>query len=109
MRDVPGDFAVLTRPSAQGATLELTGELDMATLPQLDAAVAALDTNGGPGRLVVDLRGLRFLDSMGLEFLIKLNAATELIIVRGPRPVHRLFDVMQMESVLTIVDEPPEA
>ena len=87
----------------------LTGELDMATLPQLDAAVAALRAGNGLGRVIVDLRQLRFLDSMGLEFLIQLDAETELILIRGPRPVHRLFDVMQMDSVLTIVDEPPDA
>ena len=108
MREIPGDFAVVTDPTEGGATLVLTGELDMASLPQLDAAVAALREGTGLGRVIVDLRRLRFLDSMGLEFLIKLDAETELVLVRGPRPVHRLFDVMQMESVLTIVDEPPE-
>ena len=109
MRDIPGDFAVVTKPGEGGATLALSGELDMATLPQLDAAVAALRAGSGLGRVIVDLRELRFLDSMGLEFLIKLDAETELILVRGPRPVHRLFDVMRMDSVLTIVDEPPDA
>jgi anti-anti-sigma factor len=108
MRDVPSDFAVLTEPSPRGPTLVLTGELDMATLPRLEDAVAAARA-GGNGRMVVDLRSLRFMDSMGLEFLIRLNADTELIIVRGPRAVHRLFDVMHMDSMLTIVDEPPEA
>lgn len=107
MRDIPGDFAVVTEPGPGGATLTLTGELDMATLPQLEAAVAALRAGNGLGRVIVDLRELRFLDSMGLEFLIKLDAETELILIRGPRPVHRLFDVMGMDSVLTIVDEPP--
>lgn len=109
MQDLPGDFAVVTELGAGGPTLTLTGELDMATLPQLEAAVAALRAGNGLGRVIVDLRELRFLDSMGLEFLIKLDAETQLILVRGPRPVHRLFDVMRMDSVLTIVDEPPEA
>ena len=80
----------------------------MATLPRLEDAVAAARA-GGDGRLVVDLRNLRFMDSMGLQFLIRLDAETELIIVRGPRAVHRVFDVMHMDTVLTVVDEPPEA
>ena len=103
MDDVPLDFEVLTQA---GGVLTLRGELDMASLPQLDAAVAAVRQNGN--RVVVDLRGLRFLDSMGLEFLIQLNAEVDLVVVRGPRAVHRLFDVMSMESVLHLVDEPPE-
>jgi len=107
MEDVPLDFAVVTESGPTGASLTLRGELDMASLPLLEAAVAPQRGNGR--RLVVDLRDLRFLDSMGLEFLIQLNADTELVVVRGPRQVHRLFQVMEMDSVLTIVDAPPEA
>jgi anti-anti-sigma factor len=103
MDEVPLDFAVVTRP---GGVLALRGELDMASLPQLEAAVAGMRQNGN--RLIVDLRELSFLDSMGLEFLIQLDADVELVVVRGPRAVHRLFDVMEMGSVLTIVDAPPE-
>src|SRR5690242_2366240 len=102
MDEVPLDFSVLTRSDG---VLVLRGELDMASLPQLQDAVAQARQAGG--RVVIDLRELRFLDSMGLEFLIQLNADTELVVVRGPRAVHRLFDVMQMGDVLTIVDAPP--
>ena len=103
MVDVPLDFAVVTRP---GGVLALQGELDMASLPLLEAAVAAVRQNGN--RVIIDLRELRFLDSMGLQFLIQLNAEAELVVVRGPRAVHRLFDVTEMGSVLTIVDAAPE-
>jgi anti-anti-sigma factor len=103
MDDIPLDFEVVT---GAGGVLALRGELDMASLPRLEAAVAPVRRNGD--RVVIDLRELRFLDSMGLEFLIQLNGEADLVVVRGPRAVHRLFDVMAMDSVLTIVNAPPE-
>jgi anti-anti-sigma factor len=110
MRFLPGDFEVLTASDGDTSTVTLRGELDMATVPQVEEAVRALGE--APRRLVVDLRELRFLDSMGLELLIGLDArlsadGRELVLVRGPRAVHRLFTVMELDSVLRIVDEPP--
>jgi anti-sigma B factor antagonist len=110
MRFLPGDFEVLTTTSGTTATLTLRGELDMATVPSVEEALAAL--GDAPRRVVVDLRDLRFLDSMGLELFIALDArlaeqGRELVLIRGPRAVNRLFAVMELESVLHIVDEPP--
>ena len=31
------------------------------------------------------------------------------MVVRGPRAVNRIFDLMELERVLTLVDEPPDA
>jgi anti-sigma B factor antagonist len=112
MDGLPGDFQVLTALGGGVGTLTLEGELDMATLPRLEAAVQAAPLAEAP-RLVVDLRALRFMDSMGLQFLLRLDAACreagrQLVVVRGPRAVHRLFEVMEMESVLTMADAPPD-
>jgi anti-sigma B factor antagonist len=110
MRFLPGDFEVLTSTSGDTATLTLRGELDMATVDAVEQAIAAVGDE--PRRLVIDLRELRFLDSMGLELFLTLDtrlreAGRELVLVRGPRAVHRLFEVMQLESVLQIVDAAP--
>jgi anti-anti-sigma factor len=47
-------------------------------------------------RLIVDLRELAFLDSMSIELLLRLHGelqaeGAELLLVRAPRPVKRLF------------------
>jgi len=89
MRFLPGDFEVLTSTSGDTATLTLRGELDMATVDAVEQAIAAVGDE--PRRLVTRLR----------------EAGRELVLVRGPRAVHRLFEVMQLESVLQIVDAPP--
>ena len=63
--------------------------------------------------MVVDLRELEFLDSTGLETILRLEAnlrakGVALAIVRGPRAVERLFAVMQLDRRLRIVDDPAE-
>lgn len=92
----------------------VAGELDIATLPQLEAAVARVREQDAPRRLVLDFRRLRFLDSMSIEFLLRLDAdqasdGGELLLVRGPRSVNRLFELMELDKVLAMVDEPPAA
>jgi anti-anti-sigma factor len=94
-----------------GATLVAAprGELDIATLPVLRERLADL---GDPEQVVMDLRALTFLDSMSIEFFLRLReelaaAGARLVLVRGPRAVDRLFRVMRLDQVLEIVDEPP--
>ena len=109
----PPDFRILTNESGSRVEIAIQGELDLATAPQLDAEferVAALD---GIEVVVVDLRELAFLDSTGLEAIVKFDARSraagvELAVVRGPRAVERLFAVMQLDRKLRIVDDPAE-
>jgi len=64
-----------------------------------------------PYLTIADLRNLAFLDSTGLEAIMKCDArlrakGSEFVVVRGPRAVERLFDVMQLDQKLRIVDDP---
>ena len=49
--------------------LRLAGEVDVATAPRLRDRLVQL-INEGPPRLVVDMSGLSFIDSMGLGALV---------------------------------------
>jgi len=111
MTPVPEDFQLRADRCGASATIEVRGELDIATLPEFEEAVAGLRA-AAPERLVVDLRRLAFLDSMSIEFLLRLHAeltaeGADLVLVRGPRAVNRLFEVMELDRVLVLVDEPP--
>jgi anti-anti-sigma factor len=113
MTPPPEDFQLLIERSGATATIAPRGELDIATLPEFEEAVATVRA-AGVERLVVDLRRLAFLDSMSIELLLRLHtelaaAGAELVVVRGPRAVSRLFEVMQLHQVLSLVDEPPNA
>ncbi len=111
MTPAPEDFQLLVERSGAIATIAPRGELDIATLPEFEEALATVRAAGAE-RVVVDLRRLAFLDSMSIELLLRLHgemakAGGELVLVRGPRAVNRLFEVMELDKVLVLVDEPP--
>jgi len=54
-----------------GSVLFLRGELDMSTLPILEAALAPLVARGQPATL--DLSELSFIDSMGVGVLVRAS------------------------------------
>ena len=84
------------------------GELDMATV---DSLRSALEGDLGDARsLVLDLRGLGFLDTSGLQLVFEQQRRAEqegfsFVLVRGQRHVQRLFEIAGMNDRLTIVDE----
>jgi len=75
----------------------LSGELDLGSAEVLEREVQAL-RRAGFDRVVVDLRGVEFLDSTGLRTLISLRNAAErdgqrLVVVPAPGRVERIFDL----------------
>lgn len=88
--------------------LAVTGEIDLATVPELESAIdLALDSNTHP--LVVDLRGSSFMDSTGLKALVVANRKFDeqgrsfAVAVSGG-PVSRLIDLSGVEASIRIVD-----
>jgi anti-anti-sigma factor len=86
------------------------GELDIASAPELERAIA--DASSEPGvRLVLDLRELTFMDSSGLRTLAQTNAQAskgdfELSIIRGPRQIERVLEISGLATLLPLVDAP---
>src|SRR3954452_16735168 len=94
--------------------LEVFGELDLATAPQLCAALDAARIHRVK-RVVVDLTGVDFCDSTGLRAL--MGASTELRVGGGRLAVAalpggavaRLFDMTGIRESLHTFDTQPEA
>ena len=112
MEHEPRQFQVSAERLGASALVTVEGELDIATLPDFERAITRMRSQGLE-RLVIDLRELSFLDSMSIELLLRLHAdltaiGADLVVVRGPRAVNRIFDLMELERVLTLVDEPPD-
>src|SRR5688500_13747783 len=85
-------------------TVRPAGELGLATAPLLEAEVERIE---GAASVVFDLRELTFLDSTGLQVILRAEAAArragaEFAVVRGPRAVERLFDVMNLGQWLRV-------
>jgi anti-anti-sigma factor len=94
--------------------LSLRGELDIATVGELEKAIG--DGLAGGERLVVDLRGLEFMDSTGVRALVAGHAAARdgdgSLVIVGARPgteVARVIEISGIASALGMVDEPPGA
>jgi anti-anti-sigma factor len=91
-----------------GVVVELAGELDLATAPMVEEAIADAEASR-PSVLVLDLSELTFMDSTGLRIVLAADAAARrearrLVLVRGPDPVHRVFLMALLDRRLDIVD-----
>ncbi len=90
-------FAVDVRPLDGATVLTLAGELDHDTAEPLRAAFEAARASGGR-RLLVDVSGLAFCDSTGLNVLLHNRLAARetggsLELIGLHRPVARMFHV----------------
>lgn len=102
------DFNVVVRREGAALIVAPEGELDMATV---DSLREELERGPGDARfLVLDLRGLGFLDTSGLQLVFEQQRRAEeegfsFVLVRGRRHVQRLFEIAGMNDRLTIVDD----
>jgi anti-sigma B factor antagonist len=90
------------------AVVRPMGELDMATAPVLDDQLEQLRA-AGIRRLILDLRGLHFMDSAGMRCVLKYdslarNDGFSVELIRGSRAVHRVFEVTGTAGHLRFVD-----
>lgn len=88
------------------------GELDLDTAPLLERKLGAARTDG-TDRLVLDLRGLTFMDSTGLRLVIRWHTAAtedgfEFAIVPGVDVVQRVFRLTGMDEHLPVAEAPPD-
>ncbi|RSN65213.1 anti-sigma factor antagonist [Amycolatopsis sp. WAC 04182] len=67
---------VETARSEDAITVEVAGDIDIATSPRLRAELAKLLADG-PGAAVIDMTGVGFCDSSGLSVLVQLNQHCE--------------------------------
>jgi anti-sigma B factor antagonist len=86
----------------------LAGELDLVTVDDLALAIDVAEVTSARV-IVVDLRMLEFVDSAGLRGIVEARRRLEqrLILVRGPRSVHRVFELCGLAERLDFVDRPP--
>jgi anti-anti-sigma factor len=99
----PGQFGVQTTQADGSLIVRVSGELDLATAPMLEDALAGIEAGEGP--VVLDLSALTFIDSTGLRLAVRLHArcvgcARELEIRPGPPAVQRVFELTHLDDAL---------
>jgi anti-anti-sigma factor len=98
----PESFAVAVERRDDLAIVQPSGDLDAATVETLSAA---LDSVRGAGRLLLDLRGLSFIDSSGLHLLVALFERAQddgfrLTLLPPPAPVDRAIRLCGLDEAL---------
>jgi anti-sigma B factor antagonist len=107
-----GNLLIGVSSEGERVVLRLDGELDLASVPTLENAMTDA-TFDDMAEIVLDLRGLEFIDSTGLRaILLQDKRSTErgqaFALVRGSEQVQRLLDMTHVDEHLTIVASPEE-
>lgn len=99
-------LTITTRDAATGPVLEITGELDYVHASELREQVATLDVRPGQ-RIVLDLAGMKFLDSSGITALIAarnhaLAAQAGIALAAVPARTLRVLRMIGLDQVFPL-------
>lgn len=102
------DLRVSVLHGGDETVVSVAGELDMSTADQLSTTVNE-ELRQGPGRIVLDLAGLTFCDSLGLGTLVVLSRTARIqqayLLLRNPSPFfNRMLDVTGVRQGLNIAE-----
>jgi anti-sigma B factor antagonist len=104
--DDDATLQVSVADDAGWAILAVTGEIDISTAATFEAALhEAMESSG---RVVVDLSGVRFMDSTGLGVLMRVHknqgdaAADSLRLAAPSERVVRVLDITQLRTVFAV-------
>jgi anti-anti-sigma factor len=100
------EFHVELRQTGACAVVDVAGELDIATAPQLVAALGEAN-DAGAARIVVNLLATTFIDSSGLTTLFRAHKAHSdgkfsIVCAQDNLEVRRVMDLMGFTDVFTI-------
>jgi len=103
---MPEAFSVRTERRGDAAVVVPTGELDLATAPALETALARAFGSGESDSVVLDLRELEFIDSSGLRTLLTARRQAEeagatFSLVAGHRGLERTLEIAGVHKVFT--------
>jgi anti-sigma B factor antagonist len=104
-------LAFETTTNGTVAVVAPTGELDLSGATVLEAELDRLAAEPELGTIVLDLRGLEFMDSSGLRLIVMADmrareAGRRFALVKGTDTVHRVFEITRMSERLDFVASP---
>jgi anti-sigma B factor antagonist len=104
------ELNVSSRSHDDHTIVTISGEIDLYTAPRLHGELAALIADGKPARVVVDMSGVEFCDSTGMNVLLScLRRARERggeLEIASPKPaVRKILQVTGLDSVFTLVED----
>jgi anti-sigma B factor antagonist len=99
---------IATTPGSDRYIVTVSGEVDLATSPDLDAAVIA-GLESGTNSVIIDLTDVSFMDSSGLGVIVRAlkrcrEAEIELDLVISNDRVLKVFGITGLDQVIPIHD-----
>lgn len=97
---------IAATPGSNRYVITVSGEVDLATSPELDTAViAAIDS--GTSSVVIDLTDVSFMDSSGLGVIVRAlkrcrEAENDLDLVITNERVLKVFGITGLDQVIPI-------
>jgi anti-sigma B factor antagonist len=103
------ELKVSSQPAGNHTVVSVVGEIDLYTAPRLHSELAAALGGDGPVRLVVDMSGVEFCDSTGMNVLLaahrRAREAGGDLELAGPRAtVRKVLQVTGLETIFTVRD-----
>ena len=107
------EFVVETDPLNGAPGVLVRGELDIDTARRL-THVLDMEIRASVGAFVVDLVDLDFLDSSGVNVLVRARALLgredrELVVICPPGPARRIFEITNLDGLLVLFDSREQA
>lgn len=101
-----GSLALRSEREGDAHVIELIGELDLDGAPRLEEELRRVESSD-VGSIVVDLGQLEFIDSTGIRLLVmaaERSSEGRFSLLRGPRQVHRVFEITDLADRLPFAD-----
>jgi anti-sigma B factor antagonist len=107
------ELKVTTWSQGDHTVLSVTGEIDLYTAPKLQSELSSA-LNANPARLIVDMSGVEFCDSTGINVLLAAHRNArerggELQLAGPGSATRKVLQVTGLETVFTVLDEPVRA
>lgn len=104
---------ISTVPDGAPVLVVLAGEMDIVSSKLFTEALSELE-RAAPDRIVVDLAGVTFIDSSGINVLVQAARRIEAhggsaVLAAPSRHVRHVFEIARVGDVVEVTDEPAEA
>ncbi len=107
------DLDIQSETISDGVLMRPTGEIDLSCAATLRQHLSKVQ-EGTPGRLIVDLSQVPYMDSSGVATLVEAmqvarRSESKLVLCALQDKVRSIFEIARLDMVFTIVDSVEEA
>ena len=101
-----GACVITVERDAHGLRIRIAGDLDLAAAPELERVLERA-SGDGYGRLLIDLHAVEFMDSTGLQALMRAKEAADrngyrLTLSYGSPQIRRLLEITAMVDLFAV-------